>query len=168
MKNKELGTVKDLRIDCGATQAYLASKLGMTQAALSRLEGRADLSISMLRSYVEALGGKLELTAVFSDSNIRFSGYNSSETVEDLRALVYKQCYIHPMPSDRATDRFMVRRVDDSLVELQKLSNQQVIEIPVRRVLEVLPETSIAPPTIVLRGSLKWSGNEKLWRVSLD
>jgi hypothetical protein len=74
--------------------------------------------------------------------------------------------------SARRSYSFVVRGeewfADDSLVELQKSSNQQVIEIPVRRVFEVLPETSVSPPTIVLRGSLKWSANEKLWRVSLD
>lgn len=63
MNTKELATVKDVRIERGATQAHLATRLGMTQAALSRLEGRADLSISMLRSYVEALGESGKSTA---------------------------------------------------------------------------------------------------------
>ena len=72
------------------------------------------------------------------------------------------------MPPEGAADLFLVRKVDESLVELEKLSNGQLLEIPIRRVLEILPRTSTMAPTIVLRGSLKWSAHEKLWRVALD
>ena len=72
------------------------------------------------------------------------------------------------MPEDRATDLFLVRRVDESLAELEKISNHQLVEIPIRRVLEVQAETSATPPTIVLRGGLRWSAHEKLWKVVLD
>ena len=168
MEPKDLQTLKELRSDRGSTQAHLATRLGLNQAALSRLESRADLSISMLRSYVEALGGRLQLTAVFPDASITLSGLTSTETREDLRALVNKQCYLHPMPENRKTDRFMVRRVDEALIEVQKLSNNQYLEIPIRRVLEVLPTTSQDPATIVLRGKLEWSAHQKLWKVALD
>ncbi len=167
MEQKELSSMKQLRIDRGVTQSHLAARLGINQAALSRLENRADISVSMLKSLVEALGGKLHLSAEFVDTTIDLSGFTSNERLEDLRALVNQHCGIHPMPPERASDEFRVRTVDESLVTLEKLSNHQVLEIPIRRVLEVLPATSTKPPTIVLRGRLDWSANEKLWRFTL-
>ena len=160
--------MKDLRTERGVTQAHLASRLAIHQTALSRLESRPDVSVSMLKSFVEALGGKLEIAAVFRDSSIHLTGFADNPSFADLQALLNQQCCIHPMPPERGDDRFLVRKVDESLVELEKLSNRQVLEIPLRRVLEVLPATSSTPPMIVLRGSLKWSAHEKLWRVSLD
>ncbi len=41
--------------------------LGVTQANISRIEHEEDLYLSTLRSYVEALGGRLEVNAVFAD-----------------------------------------------------------------------------------------------------
>ncbi len=49
------------------TQVALAERLDIPQTAISRMERRTDLLLSTMRSYVEALGGKLELRAVFPD-----------------------------------------------------------------------------------------------------
>ena len=49
------------------TQVALAERLNVPQNAVSRMERRTDLLLSTLRGYVEALGGKLELKAVFPD-----------------------------------------------------------------------------------------------------
>jgi transcriptional regulator with XRE-family HTH domain len=168
MEPKDLPTLKELRANRGSTQTHLAMRLGLNQAALSRLESRADLSVSMLRSYIDALGGKLQLTAIFPDANITLSGLTSTETREDLRALIYQPCYLHPMPEDHKTDRFRVHRVDEALIEVEKESNTQHIEIPIRRVLEVLPATKSEPATIVLRGKLEWTAHQKLWKMALD
>ena len=168
MHAKELSILRELRTERGATQEELAARLGMNQAALSRLESRGDLSVSMLRSYVEALGGRLQPTAVFPDATFMLSDFTSTDTRDDLRALLYQQCLIHPMPEDHKTDRFLVRRVDDALMELQKVSNTQFVEIPIRRVLEVLPAPSHGVATIVLRGKLEWSAHRKLWDLALE
>jgi hypothetical protein len=45
----------------------VAGRLGVSQGNVSELERREDLYLSTLREYVEALGGTLELTAVFDD-----------------------------------------------------------------------------------------------------
>ena len=168
METKDLPTLKELRSERGSTQAFLATRLGFNQAVLSRLESRADLSVSMLRSYVEALGGRLEIAALFPDARVTLSGLTSTEIREDLRALVNQQCYLHPMPEDHKTDRFMLSHVDEALIKVQKLSNAQYVEIPIRRVFEVLPATSQVPATIVLRGKLEWSAHQKLWKMVLD
>ncbi len=57
--------LQSLRCNEGLTQTDLANRLGVGQAALSRAERRGDLLVSTLRAYVEALGGRLDVRAVF-------------------------------------------------------------------------------------------------------
>ena len=63
----EYQTLKDLRKARELTQARLAEALGIRQATVAQLEKRSDLMISTLRSYVEAMGGRLRLTVEFPD-----------------------------------------------------------------------------------------------------
>ncbi len=63
----ELATLKDLRLVMRKTQVELAETLHVGQESISRLEKRSDMLLSTLRSYVEAMGGKLELVARFPD-----------------------------------------------------------------------------------------------------
>jgi transcriptional regulator with XRE-family HTH domain len=62
--------LSDLRRAIGLTQRELASKLDVSQANISRLEHEQDLYISTLRQYIEALGGRLTLNAVFDFGTI--------------------------------------------------------------------------------------------------
>ena len=55
-------TLQELRQTAGLTQANLAKGLKMPQSNVSRLEKSADMLLSTLRGYVEAVGGKLHLT----------------------------------------------------------------------------------------------------------
>lgn len=57
----------ELRRRRGVTQVQLAERLGTSQGNVSTLEHRVELYISTLREYVEALGGRLEIAAVFPD-----------------------------------------------------------------------------------------------------
>ena len=66
-------TLKALRQDLALTQAQVGANASMTQSELSRLEGREDHLTSTLRRYVEALGGKLEVTAVFGKRRVKLS-----------------------------------------------------------------------------------------------
>lgn len=50
---------------------------------MSKLERREDLYLSTLRGYVEALGGKLELAAVFPDGRIAIAT-KSMDAIVDL------------------------------------------------------------------------------------
>lgn len=60
-------TLAELRRARSLTQAQLGQVLEVSQAQVSRIEHQADLYLSTLRSYVEAMGGELELTAAFAD-----------------------------------------------------------------------------------------------------
>jgi transcriptional regulator with XRE-family HTH domain len=60
-------TRQELRRARERTQVQVAKALGITQDSVSRLEQRSDLLLSTLRSYVEALGGRLSLIAEFPD-----------------------------------------------------------------------------------------------------
>lgn len=66
-------TLKALRQDLSLTQAQVSATAAMTQSELSRLEAREDHLTSTLRRYVEALGGKLEVTAVFGRRRVKLT-----------------------------------------------------------------------------------------------
>jgi len=63
----EEATLKDLRKAYGLTQSKMAKKLEVGQDTVSRVERRADMLLSTLSGYVEAMGGRLELIAEFPD-----------------------------------------------------------------------------------------------------
>ena len=63
--------LRDLREFVGKTQAELAKLTQMEQAAISRTENAPDHRLSTLRRIVEALGGELEVVAVFGDKRLR-------------------------------------------------------------------------------------------------
>jgi DNA-binding XRE family transcriptional regulator len=60
----------ELREARGATQQQIADAWEVTQANISQIEHTPDISLSTLRNYVEALGGRLEIRAVFPDQTI--------------------------------------------------------------------------------------------------
>jgi hypothetical protein len=59
----------------------------MQQAAVSKLETRTDLYVSMVRGFIAALGGKLEINAVFPNERIEVSGFDKSNVWKAYRAL---------------------------------------------------------------------------------
>jgi DNA-binding XRE family transcriptional regulator len=54
--------LRELRQLAGKGQADIASALNIKQPSVSKIEQQTDMYLSTLRSYVEALGGKLELS----------------------------------------------------------------------------------------------------------
>ena len=60
-------TLRQLREALGLTQDEMADRLEIGQDTVSRFERREDVRLSTLRSYVEALGGELRVTATFPD-----------------------------------------------------------------------------------------------------
>jgi DNA-binding XRE family transcriptional regulator len=64
---REALALSELRASRDVTQQVLAEALDVTQPNVSRIEHEDDVFLSTLRSYVEALGGRLEVRAVFDD-----------------------------------------------------------------------------------------------------
>lgn len=67
---KRLGQLRAL---AGLTQEELATKLGMGQTALSKMESREDILLSSLKKYLEALGASLKIDAAFNSETSKVS-----------------------------------------------------------------------------------------------
>jgi predicted XRE-type DNA-binding protein len=50
------------------TQVEIAGRLGITQSSVAALEARTDLQISTLGKYIRAMGGYLQMQAVFPEA----------------------------------------------------------------------------------------------------
>lgn len=62
-----------LREEREVTQVELAATLGVSQPNISRIERGDDIYLSTLSRYVAALGGSLEVLAVFPDQTVRLT-----------------------------------------------------------------------------------------------
>ena len=58
------------------TQTRLAEVLSVDQGRISKLEKRTDMYLSTLRSYIEAMGGTLEIRAVFPEGAVKIDLLN--------------------------------------------------------------------------------------------
>lgn len=67
-------SLREVREMIGKTQVEVAASASIPQAVLSREERREDHRISTVRRYVEALGGELEVVAVFGNKRVRLCG----------------------------------------------------------------------------------------------
>ncbi len=64
-------TLAELRRARAYTQEQLAASLDVPQSQVSRMERQADLYVSTLVRYVEAMGGQVEIVATFEDGGAR-------------------------------------------------------------------------------------------------
>ena len=67
---REEMTLDELRKARSLSQEEMATTLDVGQPAVAKLEKRSDMHVSNLRRYVEALGGTLEITALFPDARV--------------------------------------------------------------------------------------------------
>jgi transcriptional regulator with XRE-family HTH domain len=72
----------DLRKRRKLTQKGIAAQLGISQGRVSKIENGDDLQLTTLERYVEALGGRLKVEAVFPDATIDLSGAPSEDREE--------------------------------------------------------------------------------------
>jgi transcriptional regulator with XRE-family HTH domain len=75
----------ELRSAKQLTQADMAEMLDVPQSSISRIERRADMYLSTLRNYIHAMGGVLQIQAVFPDGGAvvidRFGDYENQRYV---------------------------------------------------------------------------------------
>jgi predicted transcriptional regulator len=60
----------DVRRARGISQAEMADALEVSQPNMSRIEQQDDIRLSTLGRYIAALGGRLEVRAVFDDGTV--------------------------------------------------------------------------------------------------
>ena len=67
--------LNELRYARGLSQKMLADMLHIQQPAIAKLEKRADMYISTLRSHINAMGGELEVIARFPDGDVKITNF---------------------------------------------------------------------------------------------
>jgi hypothetical protein len=68
--------LQDLQQARHRAHAHLTTMGQGTSASLATLERRTDLYISTLRSFIEAMGGALEITAKFPEGVVRITRFH--------------------------------------------------------------------------------------------
>jgi len=60
------------------SQEELAKVLNIQQPAVAKIEKKVDMHISTLKRFIEALGGELEIKALFPDREVRITQFDDS------------------------------------------------------------------------------------------
>ncbi|MGB7437365.1 MAG: XRE family transcriptional regulator [Candidatus Acidiferrum sp.] len=68
-------TLDELREARRLTQEQLATLFHVGQPAIAKMEKRTDMYLSTLRGIIRAMGGELEIRAVFPDGDIRINQF---------------------------------------------------------------------------------------------
>jgi DNA-binding XRE family transcriptional regulator len=68
--------LRDIREMADLTQVELARRLGVNQAAVSKLERRSDMTLGKLAQIIEALGGRMEVLAKFPDEVVKIGQFD--------------------------------------------------------------------------------------------
>lgn len=71
----DAATLNQLREARNLTQTNLANVLGINQGSVSKMEKRTDMYVSTLRSFIQAMGGQLQIKAVFPDGEIEIDQF---------------------------------------------------------------------------------------------
>ena len=72
---KQSMALEELRDALRLTQQQLALALQVDQSAISKLEHRTDMYVSTLRRCIAAMGGELEINAIFPEGTVRISQF---------------------------------------------------------------------------------------------
>ncbi len=70
-------TLYQLREARSLTQVNLAKVLNVNQGAVSRMEKRTDMYVSTLRNFIQAMGGQLQVKAVFPEGEVEIEQFES-------------------------------------------------------------------------------------------
>jgi DNA-binding XRE family transcriptional regulator len=83
-------TLYQLREARNLTQVSLAKVLNVNQGAVSRMEKRTDMYVSTLRNFIKAMGGQLQVKAVFPEGEVQIEQFeNLAESREDSLELMH-------------------------------------------------------------------------------
>jgi hypothetical protein len=78
-------TLHQLREARSLTQVNLAKVLNVNQGAVSRTEKRTDMYVSTLRNFIQAMGGQLQVKAVFPEGEVEIDQFEAlAEPLDEL------------------------------------------------------------------------------------
>ena len=80
---REAMPLHELRQPRAMTHKAVGEALNVNQPAVAKLERRADMYVSNLRAYIEAMGGRLSIVAEFPQGEFEIT--NFSDTAEDVQ-----------------------------------------------------------------------------------
>lgn len=72
---REAMTLTELRQARQLTQETLGETLQVGQTAVAKMEKRADMYVSNLRRFIEAMGGELDIVARFPEGAVRINNF---------------------------------------------------------------------------------------------
>ena len=78
--------LQDLRRARELSQVRLAETMQIAQSEVSKIERRSDIYLSTLRSYIEAMGGELEIIARFPEGAVRVNQFRDVDENEPANA----------------------------------------------------------------------------------
>jgi DNA-binding XRE family transcriptional regulator len=79
--------LQQLREARNMTQVTLAQALQVNQGSISKIEKKADMYVSTLRSYIEAMGGHLNITAEFDGATVNIDLFENLTNGQDEQAI---------------------------------------------------------------------------------
>jgi transcriptional regulator with XRE-family HTH domain len=91
----EVESLRELRRISEISQAKIAETLNISQPAVSKIEKQTDMYLSTLRSYVEAMGGELEVVIRLPShgpvkvKSLEFAGFAETKPEEVFGSLPY-------------------------------------------------------------------------------
>ena len=68
--------LSELRAARNLTQEHLAELLHVKQASISKMERRTDMYIGTLSKFIQAMGGEMEIRAVFPAGAVRITQFS--------------------------------------------------------------------------------------------
>jgi DNA-binding XRE family transcriptional regulator len=69
-------SLNQARVARSMSQVDLATVLNVNQGTVSKLEKRSDRYVSTLSSYIQAMGGELQIKAVFPDGEVEMKKFH--------------------------------------------------------------------------------------------
>jgi DNA-binding XRE family transcriptional regulator len=73
----------ELRRARAMTQKALGETLRVNQPAIAKIERRTDMYVSNLRSYIEAMGGRLKIVASFPEGDVAITNFSEAGDLFD-------------------------------------------------------------------------------------
>ena len=77
-------TLYQLREARSLTQVNLAKVLNINQGAVSKMEKRTDMYVSPLRNFIQAMGGQLQVKAIFPEGEVEIEQFEKVADPQDV------------------------------------------------------------------------------------